>query len=143
MKPENDLNFAMGAAYGEIYTLIAPPAHTDWLEEVDFNCFYSDMGEFVARVTNRSEGQFSENWGSKETHMQARKYSLAEWQALGFDRHSVFADPLFVDPKNGDYRLQPESPALKLGFINFDAREAGLTAEFPKHWLDDDKKSFY
>jgi hypothetical protein len=134
MKPENDLNFLMGAAYGEIYTLIAPPAHTDWLEEVDFNCFYSDLGEFVARVTNRSEGFFVEKWGSKENQNQPRKYTLAEWQALGYDQHSVFADPLFVDPENDDYRVHPESPALNLGFENFDMDKFGLTPDFPNHW---------
>ncbi|MGQ9730340.1 MAG: right-handed parallel beta-helix repeat-containing protein [Candidatus Zipacnadales bacterium] len=45
-----------------------------------------------------------------------------EWRATGKDAHSVFQDPLFVDPANHDYRLKPESPALKLGFqpIPFD-----------------------
>jgi hypothetical protein len=136
MKPEDDLNFEMGAAFGEIYTLIAPPTHTPWLEEIDHNCFYSDLGEFVARATTRSKGRFVEDWGAAEHQMEAHKYSLEEWQALGFDQHSIFADPLFVDPENGDYRLRPESPALKLGFENFDMDNFGLTTEFPDQWRD-------
>jgi len=136
MKPEDDLNFSMGKAYGEIYTLIAPPAHGPWLEEIDYNCFYSDLGEFVARVKTRAEGDFDETWSALESRMKKVKYTLKEWQSLGFDVHSVFADPLFVDPQNKDYRLRPESPALKLGFVSFDAREAGLRDDFPQHWLD-------
>jgi hypothetical protein len=46
----------------------------------------------------------------------------AGWQAAGMDGHSIVADPLFIDPAQDDYRLQPASPALKLGFkpIPFD-----------------------
>ena len=54
---------------------------------------------------------------------EARKLlSWKDWKATGKDEHSIFADPLFVDPANRDYRLRPESPALKLGFkqIPFD-----------------------
>lgn len=44
----------------------------------------------------------------------------------GIDAHSVVADPLFIDPANGDFRLQPESPALKLGFTPIDMSQIGL-----------------
>jgi hypothetical protein len=42
--------------------------------------------------------------------------SWDQWRQKGFDTHSVVADPLFVDAEKDDYRLRPESPALKLGF---------------------------
>jgi parallel beta-helix repeat protein len=38
------------------------------------------------------------------------------WQALGLDRHSVIADPLFANIKKGDFHLSPNSPALSMGF---------------------------
>jgi len=38
------------------------------------------------------------------------------WQEMGLDAPSVVADALFVAPEAGDYRLRPDSPALKLGF---------------------------
>jgi hypothetical protein len=40
----------------------------------------------------------------------------ASWQALGMDRHSKIADPKFVAADQADFRLEPDSPALALGF---------------------------
>ena len=42
--------------------------------------------------------------------------TLDEWRKRGHDEHSLIADPLFVDPKKGDFTLKPDSPAFKLGF---------------------------
>jgi hypothetical protein len=36
---------------------------------------------------------------------------------------------MFVDPEKGDFRLKPNSLALKLGFIPFDMSKVGLRAD--------------
>jgi len=51
--------------------------------------------------------------------------SWSEWQARGKDRNSVYADPLFVNPAQGDFRLMPGSPAFALGFQPIDLRSVG------------------
>jgi len=139
MKTEDDLNFEMGAGAGEIYTLIAPPARSPWLEECDYNCFYSDTGEFTARVSSRvptaGPHHADPSASAPARHSAERRtYTLAEWQQMGFDRNSVFADPLFADPENDDYRVKPGSPALELGFENFDMDRFGLTNDYPNTW---------
>jgi hypothetical protein len=44
----------------------------------------------------------------------------------GRDEHSVAADALFVNPAAGDYRVQPGSPAIALGFRNFPMDQFGV-----------------
>lgn len=59
---------------------------------------------------------------------KAELMSWDAWQKLGFDHHSVTADPQFVDVERGDYRLRPDSPARKLGFKPLPFDQMGLYA---------------
>ncbi len=47
---------------------------------------------------------------------------------LGLDRHSLTADPQFVAPTSGDYRVKPGSPAEKIGFVNFPMDRFGVVS---------------
>lgn len=53
------------------------------------------------------------------------KHTFEEWKAKGLDTKSIIADPMFVDPENGDYSLRPDSPAFKLGFEPIDVSDVG------------------
>jgi hypothetical protein len=63
---------------------------------------------------------------------------LVEWrQKQDEDRHSIVANPQFVDAGSGDFQLLSNSPALDIGFQPFDFRQAGrhdppmLTRDLP------------
>ena len=58
---------------------------------------------------------------------------LETWQATGQDVHSLIADPRFVDPDHYDFRLKPDSPAMKLGFKPIDLDTIGLVG--PSQWV--------
>ncbi len=109
------------------FSVIAPPAVGPWLEKIDNNCFYCSGAEFQAVV---------DQLRSEEGRRNAKHYNLEEWRKLGFDEHSIFADPLFVDPDRHNFNVRPESPALKVGFQNFDMGKWGLTEDFPDQWRE-------
>jgi len=52
--------------------------------------------------------------------------TFAQWQAAGRDNHSIVADPYFVNAHRFDFRLKPNSPALKLGIKPIDMTTVGL-----------------
>jgi hypothetical protein len=51
---------------------------------------------------------------------------LGAWRQRGHDLHSIIADPQFVNASAFDFDLNPESPALKLGFKPIDTRKIGI-----------------
>jgi hypothetical protein len=52
----------------------------------------------------------------------------AAWQDAGWDKNGIVADPLFMDVAKDDFRLKPESPAIKkLGFKPLPIDQMGLT----------------
>ncbi len=57
---------------------------------------------------------------------QLSRTVLKQGRRQGIDAHSLAADPQFVDPANGDFRLRPTSPVLKLGFVPIDLSKVGL-----------------
>jgi len=79
------------------------------IAESDHNVIWHGGEAVTVNLPNVTDGDF---WGA--------------WQKLGFDRHSVIADPKFRDAKRDDYRLKPDSPALKLGFKPLPLEQMGL-----------------
>jgi len=84
--------------------------------------------EYVSQVIGRSDDNvFFDATGSPLNVMLpgGKAVTFAEWRKMGYEEHSVVADPMFVDPQHDDYRLKPESPALKLGFCPIDVERIG------------------
>ena len=95
----------------------------------------------VSELNNNIYWHPTPGWGDRTTisvrhrGKPVRKYTLGEWQELGYDEDSIVEDPMFVDFENGDFRVKAESPALELGFKNFDMNW-GITDEFPEMWRE-------
>ncbi len=65
-------------------------------------------------------------WNTAGQPVEFQGQTLAQRQERGLDKGSIVADPQFVDAAGLDFRLAPESPAVKLGFKPFDFTKAGL-----------------
>jgi hypothetical protein len=79
---------------------------------LDYNLYFDAAGAPVQFL-----GMSLDEWRKKGV--------VDEEQKIGLDAHSLVADPMFVNPDQDDYRLKPESPALKLGFHPIDMTSVG------------------
>jgi hypothetical protein len=102
---------------------------------VEQNLIVWDEGPLLAtHAWDKGLYAFDRNlyWNPVEPAFRFASWTWDEWRAKGQDTHSLIADPLFVDPKQGDFTLKPGSPAEKIGFKPFDYSQAGrLTKSGP------------
>jgi parallel beta-helix repeat protein len=98
------------------------------------------LGSYWANNNYKIDGNvyFDARTDASATAMKFADASFKEWQKRGHDTHSVIADPLFVAPQQFDFRLDRNSPALRLGFKPIDPREAGIRKKFKKQVHDMD-----
>ena len=92
------------------------------------NIFYTHKGPLACKGSMEVDGVRAHNVWWKEGGPAADDLdgrSAEEYLSSGRACGDVVADPLFVDAKNGDFRLKPDSPALKLGFCEWDHSLAG------------------
>ncbi|UCG47869.1 MAG: right-handed parallel beta-helix repeat-containing protein [Phycisphaerales bacterium] len=111
-------NFENNIVYWNTGPLLAGP-WTQVRVNVDKNCYFNASGKGVDFVG----------------------LSLEEWRKKGYDVNSVVADPLFVDVENYDFNLKTGSPALKVGFKEFDYTKAGVYGEAA--WIEKAKSYNY
>ncbi len=115
--------FGKSSIPGDSYQIALPPRNGPILSLIDHNLFYNDLGQFFGSVTPRDGARMH--------------YSMEQWQTLGYDIHSIYGDPQFVDPDHGDYRFRSDSPALRIGCKDIDLSGVGLLQDFPRRWVDE------
>ena len=85
------------------------------------------IGDYGSGHCGRDVCAFDRNlyWNASGKPVLFGTKTLAEWQAVGQDKNSLIADPLFVDAERGDFRLKPGSPAPQIGFEPWDFSAVG------------------
>lgn len=95
------------------------------------NIVFWTKGELLGSNWHDNKVRMNKNlyWRLDGKPLQFKGKSPKEWQASGKDTDSVILDPRFVDPLKYDFRLKPNSPAEKIGFVPFDPAQAGVTGD--------------
>lgn len=84
-----------------VFTEYHPVRIRKWGQEFDYNLLHQPRANQASPAVKLQE-QSSQDW------------------------HSLTGDARFVSPETGDYRVKPDSPALALGFVNFDLSMFGV-----------------
>lgn len=98
----------------------------------DRNVVYCDNDQVLTQIWKNGDYRVDDNvyWSIGKTAPLFDGREFEEWKATsGQDRHSLLADPLFVNAAARDLRLRPDSPAFKLGFKPIELQGFGLTGD--------------
>lgn len=119
--PTEDYDFVSHVTKEKVFHFIGVPERSKFIEHLDSNCYSSSSGNFQARV----------DVSIRHPGIKSKYMALDEWQSHGLDENSILSDPLFTDPENGDFSLNSNSPAFKIGFEEFPLDSFGLRNNFP------------
>jgi len=115
-------------AYSKLYQVQATRVEDHLSFTFDNNVIYYNQGVLLhgpwTRVRINMNNNCFFNAAGREISFAGK--TMDEWKQLGRDTDSIIADPLFVDAENLDFRLKPDSPALRIGFRPFDFTKAGV-----------------
>ncbi|MGA2865713.1 MAG: right-handed parallel beta-helix repeat-containing protein [Verrucomicrobiota bacterium] len=95
------------------------------------NIVYFDSGNLLGGTWDNDHCQIDWNLyfdarpEARPESLRVGPCTLQQWHARGHDTNSIVADPLFVAPQQNDFRLQPNSPAFKIGFHPIDLSQVG------------------
>jgi len=94
------------------------------------NIVYAAIEQMLGGVWKNGDWKMGSNvYWSAAGEPKFKEMDFATWQAKGKDVGSIVANPRFIDAERDDFRLRPDSPALKLGFMPIDSRHSGLYGE--------------
>ena len=91
------------------------------------NIVLSDNGKMVGDSWDVKNFEMDYNlyWNISGNTPDFNGKTFRKWQENNHDHHSLFQDPLFTDPGQGDFTLKPGSPAFRIGFVPIDISQAG------------------
>jgi len=115
-------------AFSKLHQLQATRVEDHLSFTFENNIVYWDEGPLMSGRWKEVRIKMDKNcfWKASGGEIKPAGLTFEQWRERGYDKNSIIADPLFADPDNYDFRLAPNSPALKLGFKPFDYTKAGV-----------------
>ena len=119
--------FAWNEQNGVIRTVRANVFNVRSSLNVVANIVLTDRGDLASAGVRGVEGVWANNlWFDPNGEAKLDGLTWEKWRACGKEVNGRYADPKFVDARNFDFRLKPDSPAFALGFQPFDYTRAGV-----------------